>query len=208
MAVKADRRFAHFERRAPRQWLDSTALPIRRMFEFQPLKGATYSAVWGFSLDFVPLRRGRRTWRWKRTVRSVELDLCIDPIDDGENVPRWCSFVYLPGIFEPTPTEVTEAARLSLCAAMKDFDRVHSIEDIVAIFEERAAKQFRRFSLENYIQTHIAWGLALVAVGRADEGRIHINAFCDRFEIARDDRLLRRAEAAAHAYAAAMREGR
>jgi hypothetical protein len=60
---------------------------------------------------------------------------------------------------------LASAAQESTRFAKLDFGRVNSIFDIVTIFRERAAMRFRRFSLENYFQTHLAWGLSLIAVG-------------------------------------------
>src|SRR5258708_10612223 len=65
-----------FELVRPRRWVSGTKDSIRRIFEFQALKGATYSARWGFSLDFVPIAR-KGHLRWKRTPTGAEFYLCI-----------------------------------------------------------------------------------------------------------------------------------
>ena len=65
--------------------------------------------------------------------------------------------------------------------------------------------RFQRFSLENYVQTHLAWGLALVATGKAADGETHIKLHCERFGIDRDAPLLRRAETEAARYATVPR---
>jgi hypothetical protein len=95
----------------------------------------------------------------------------------------------LPGI----AAAVKESARV----AKVDFSRVNSISDVVATFQERAAMRFQRFSLENYIQTHLAWGLSLIAVGEPAEGRRHLELFCANFSLERSDRMLRQAILAA-----------
>jgi hypothetical protein len=77
---------AGFEPVGPRRWVSCVNPPIRRIFEFQALKGATYSARWGFSLDFVSALRGGRL-RWKRSSKAAAFDLCIDPIDEPGDVP-------------------------------------------------------------------------------------------------------------------------
>jgi hypothetical protein len=74
-----------------------------------------------------------------------------------------------------------------------DFSRVRSISDVVALFQERAAMGFQRLSLENYTQTHLAWGLSLISLGEASEGRRHLELFCARFSIDRNDRILQEA---------------
>jgi hypothetical protein len=82
---------------------------------------------------------------------------------------------------------------------MIDFRRVNAIENIVTVFRERSPMQFRRFSMENYVQTHIAWGLCLIAIGNDAEGETHIRSYCDRFEIDRNDPILRKSEVVARA---------
>jgi hypothetical protein len=157
-----------FEPVRPRRWVGSAKAPIREIFEFQALKGASYSARWGFSLDFVPvIRIGRASW--KRTSRSAEFDLCIDPIDELGQVPPWCSFVQFTKAEEIETAALIRIAASASHAARRDFDRVRSINDVVAIFSERASISFRRFSLRNYVQTHLAWGLGLIAVGESEQ---------------------------------------
>jgi hypothetical protein len=79
-----------FQRTRPRRWVDNTTPPIRKIFEFQPLKGLSYSARWGFLLDFVPIKKGG-CLRWKRTAKTAQFDLCIDPIDIEGGPRDWCS---------------------------------------------------------------------------------------------------------------------
>jgi hypothetical protein len=69
-----------FERIRPRCWVAAARPLVRSIFEFQALKGATYSARWGFCLDFVPLWHADGL-KWKRTAKTANFDLCIDPID-------------------------------------------------------------------------------------------------------------------------------
>jgi len=190
----------------PRRWVGSASAPIRKIFEFQAIKGAQYSARWGFSLDFVPVFRGKRL-RWKRTSKSAEFDLCIDPIDQAQRVPAWCSFVHSPEVNEARPEDVIWAAKNAAYEAQKDFSRVNSVADLIALFRERASMSFRRFSLENYVQTHIAWGLALIAMGEAAEGEAHVRQFCERFGVDRNERLIKNAEMEASRHGMALRLG-
>jgi hypothetical protein len=186
-----------FERVRPRLWVEGKRPPIRRLFEFQPLKGDTYSARWGFALDFVPIQRGEGL-RWKRTTKTARFDLHIDPIDSEGHPPEWCSFnrfIYPEKKYDWD--RVVQTVRNTAKAALPDFNRVNSIGDIVAAFRERSAMRFKRFSLENYVQTHIAWGLCLIAVGELDEGEKHLQTYCATFSVDRSDRILRQAEQAA-----------
>jgi hypothetical protein len=183
------------------RWVGSVPGPVRSIFEFQSLKGATYSARWGFSLDFVPLLRGAHL-RAKRTPETAEFDLCIDPVDELGSPPDWCSVKCSSESLASEGRELLCLATKSADAAHRDFSRVTSVHDLMAVFQERARMSFRRFSLENYKQTHLAWGLGLVGAGKPEEGRAHIALFCERYEVDPNDSVLRRAEDEASQYAA------
>jgi hypothetical protein len=200
-ALRAELSPMGFDRVRPRRWVSGSKGLIRRLFEFEALKGARYSARWGFSLDFVPdLRTGHL--RWKRTSKSAKFDLCINPIDPFAAPLDWCSLLHLPGYDEVSIKDINRVVADTTRAARVDFARVDSVGDLVAIFQERAQMTFRRFSLENYVQTHIAWGLGLVAIGKGEEGEAHIRLFCERNVIDRNDPLIRKAEAEAIRYGA------
>jgi hypothetical protein len=87
--------------------------------------------------------------------------------------------------------------------AREDYARAVSVRDIVAFFEERSKVKFLRFLLDHYVQTDIAWGLALIAVGRPEEGETHIAAYCERFGVDPDDPVLSKARLTAAAHHAA-----
>jgi hypothetical protein len=183
-----------FERIRPRFWVESLTPPIRRLFEFQALKGASYSARWGFSLDFVPIQRGGRM-QWKRTAKKASFDLCVDPIDQAGKVPdSWHVSRFIFPLKSYNWSKFTRTVKNATLVAQPDLSRVKSISDIVAIFNERSAMKFRRFSLENYIQTHLAWGLCLMAIGESEEGERHLEKYCDSFSVDRTDRIIREAE--------------
>lgn len=183
-----------FEWIRPRFWVEGLGPPIRRLFEFQALKGASYSARWGFSLDFVPIKRSSRL-QWKRTAKTASFDLCIDPIDRAGEVPDpWYVSRFIFPLKSYDWNKFTRTVKNAASVAQPDFSRIKSISDIVAIFNERSAIKFRRFSLENYVQTHLAWGLCLMAIGEVEEGERHLEKYCDRFSVDRTDRILREAE--------------
>ena len=183
-----------FERIRPRFWVEGLGPPIRRLFEFQALKGASYSARWGFSLDFVPIQRNSRL-QWKRTAKTASFDLCIDPIDQVGQVPdSWYVSRFIFPLKAYDWSKFTRTIKNATLVAQPDFNRIKSISDIVAIFNERSAMKFRRFSLENYVQTHLAWGLCLMAVGEAEEGERHLEKYCTRFSVDRANPKLRDAE--------------
>ncbi len=182
-----------FKPTRPRRWVRTARSHVRGIFEFQALKGGIYSARWGLSLDFVPLLRGDRL-RWKRTANTEDFDLCIDPIDEYGAPPAWCSFSRSTppreGRMALAVNEATQAAKFA-------FSRANSIVDVVGMFRQRAALHFRRFDLENYAQTHLAWGLSLIVVGDLTEGERHLELFCARFSIDRQDQMIRQALLAA-----------
>lgn len=165
-----------------RKWVRDRGIGIRDIFHVQSIKGFRYSARWGFSLDRVPLYR-TKNFRWKRTNKTCDFDLCIDPIDESGTVPEWCSFVHAPS------ERVVDAAGLSGVVsetwrrASFDFDRVHTISDLCDSFKERSQLKCKRFSLENYVQTHLAWGLALCLLGRDVEADRHLDAFCRQYGV-------------------------
>src|SRR5260370_14023875 len=71
-----------------RKWVRSSRTPIRELFRITAMKGASFSPVWGFSLDFVPHFSGS-TIRWHRSNKSAIFDLCYDPIDYTRSVHEW-----------------------------------------------------------------------------------------------------------------------
>lgn len=186
-----------FERIGPRRWVESLQPPLRRMFEFQARSGLTYCAHWGFSLDFVPtLRTGRL--KWKRTPKTVRLDVSIDPVltEDSRDWSCISCFIYPRKTYDWDKTE--RNIKSCVAAAKPDFSRVKTISNVVAVFQERSVMKYRGLTLENFIQTHIAWGLCLIAVGDAAEAEKHLDKFCTRFSIDRNDHILREAERQAH----------
>jgi len=196
--------FAGFEAVRPRKWVRDVKAPIRELFHIQAIKGGQCSALWGFSLDFVPLFRQSR-FRWHRTNKSCEFDLCIDPIDTSGNVPALCSF---------TAYHFLERACLEAVAhravrkALADFARVDGLSALELLFQERSELQCRRFSFRNYVQVHLAWGLLLIALGRADEAELKLQEFCDTHGADRDHPFLARAIAGLAGHPARCSTGR
>lgn len=183
-----------YERAADLKWVGESHQQIRKIFEFESLKGATYSARWGFSVDFVPLLAGRRL-SLKQSSSKAQLDLCIDPIDDLGSVPDWCSFLR-----SSSSKHRRNVALAAFTEAKKDFEAIASVNDICTQFDIRSKMTFRRFALSNYIQTDLAWGLCLVACGDEEAAQSHIHKFCKSFEIDRDTPALLKALANAREF--------
>lgn len=173
-----------FEHTRPLMWVSQPKDQIRRIFRFQAMKGFTWSAHWGISVDFVPVVRDG-SLSWKRTAKTAAADLTIDPIDDWGYIPNWCAFVA-----NDSALKVRKVALATLKAAKSDWLEFCSLSDVANCFERRSKKKFRRFGLQNYVQTDLAWGLVLIALGQVQEGERHLERFCKEFEIREDDRVL------------------
>lgn len=183
----------------PLRWVGRTDGPIRRIFGLMPLKGGSYVGYWGFALDFVPVPQKTR-FAWKRGKKDTRTDLCIRTIDDPRfksmfsASPENYSFTHIPAYKTPTLNQLLKIASCTSELARRDFERVNSVDDIVGMFEERSQMDIQGWPLSMYVQTDIAWGLALVATGDSKRGEEHITKFCDQFRLRRDDPVLLRAE--------------
>lgn len=174
----------NFQRVGDLSWVSHPEDHIRYHFRFQALKGWAYAGCWGVSIDFVPRLAGQKL-TWKRTEKTAVCDLTIDPVDTTGYVPRWCTFYAVE-----RDRQVARAARAAWKAAKSDFSRINGLADVVGMFEQRSTMRFRRFSPENYVQTDIAWGLSLIALGRPDQGEKLIEKYCANFGIHRDTPVL------------------
>jgi hypothetical protein len=190
-AAPGDAQFSALAHAGGLRWVSEPVDHLRRVFEFQALKGATYSARWGWSVDFVPVLKGKKL-SWKRTAPKADFDLCINPIDVSGSVPGWCSFTA-----SASRDQIVKTWRLSIDTALKDWERVRSRRDLVELLRIRSGMQFQRFGLDNYVQTHLAWGLVLLSLGDSMEGERHIAEFCETFEVDRDSTIIKKAEALA-----------
>jgi hypothetical protein len=187
---------AGFVRVAPRRWVRAVPPHLRQVVEYQALKGASYGPRWGVSLDFAPVLHSN-SLAWKRTDKSAEPDLILDPLDAGS---RTWLVSRSSGEGAPSRRELRSAARTAAAAAhaaLADLRGLGGLEQVIAGFERGSAAPAVRFSLDDYVQADLAWGLAQVAVGDRVRGEARLARFCERFEVERDDPLLRTAEAAA-----------
>jgi hypothetical protein len=176
-----------FQRVTDRRWVSASNAHLRYLLEFREMKGAKHSARWGVSVDFVPHLKGKKL-SWKRTAEKASLDLCIDPIDVSGSIPDWCSFQE-----SDRPSRIRQVALASLDAAKADWSSLKSLSDIAECFESRSRMQFQRFSLQNYVQSDLAWGLVHVALGNLQQGERHLHSFCENFDVAPDDPVLMKA---------------
>ncbi|RWB66785.1 MAG: hypothetical protein EOQ50_31960 [Mesorhizobium sp.] len=187
-----------FQRVGDLFWVSDPKDHMRYLLKFQAMKGMTFSACWGVSVDFVPTLGGGKL-KLKRTPKSAAFDLCIDPIDLSGQIPDWCSFYS-----NDRDYHVKRAASAAVRAARLDWSKITTLSDVADTFERRSRMVFKRFSLENYVQTDLAWGLVLIALGRTDEGNRHLDAFCRQFAIAPEAAILTKAKREAAAIAGRM----
>ncbi len=174
-----------------RKWVRDQKAPIREIFVVSALKGSYFSPAWGFSLDFVPDFRGPG-FSWKRTNKSCDFDLTIDPIDLTGNLGPW-SFVHSPGIQEATVAGIELLANGAVAAAIKDFNRVTTLSDLEGLIDERSRMTFRRFGFSNYVQICLAWGLLLLRLGHVKEAEEKLAEFYRTHEPDRTDPILLKA---------------
>jgi hypothetical protein len=185
--------FHSFQLVKPRWWVRDVKPSIRELFNVAPLKGASYSVRWGFSLDFVPLMWTKPP-RWKRTNKSAHFDLVIEPLDQGSEE---FVFHHLPGYDEVERTTIQRIAQASIQRALSDFDAVKGIEDIPRMFTKVSMLPAKRFSLDNYTQAHLAWGITLLRLGEVDKGHALVARACALHRIDGAHPILARAMAPA-----------
>ena len=77
--------------------------------------------------------------------------------------------------------------------AWSDFRRVDTLCDLRDLFQMRAGMKSRRISLENYVQSDLAWGLLELAAGDVQAGEARLGAFCERFAVNPADPILTKA---------------
>jgi hypothetical protein len=191
-----------FSQARPRTWWRTDKEPIQEVVTFQARKGAAYAGVWGWAISFCPLLRGK-SLKWKKTPSSVELDLMIDAVnDDGKH-----TFVIdapVLGYRELNSRHVAEVVARVSEQALSDFDRVRTLADVEAMFENRSKREYFGLGPKNFVQTDLAWSLAKRATGdRAGADALYKN-FVNDFHLRGDEAILAKANLAAEIVAEAV----
>ncbi len=121
------------------------------------MKGATRSAYWYVSLDFVPHLDGRRM-ALHRTDRSVRPDLRYDPWDhdsaDWRGRRPW-----QVSVLSPAPNVRRDIAAMTDWTARRAgawFDAVRTIHELRAAFARAETLPTMRFGFDNYPQQRLA----------------------------------------------------
>ena len=189
-----------FSMTRPRKWVRDKKVPIREVFQIYTLKsGMVFSPRWGFGVDFVPLFWSRKP-RWHRTNKSCELDLIIDPRDLGGDPSDWHSFSHSPRHAAITLPQLRAVAYRTVPFVLQDFSRVSSLHDLEALYAEREKLPYRRFSLDNYVQSYISWALVCCALGREERCGELLDRFCARHNVDKKHPMLLKALEQARAF--------
>lgn len=160
-----------FHKIAPRKWVRSAKPEIREVFQVLAMKGASYSPVWGFSLDYVPHISGA-SLQWHRTSRSAYLDLRYDPLDYVEPPSREFEAWFVHTFYgrRKTTNDAVRVARIAFSLATAFFNQVLTINDLPKAFEQQIKLtqegKVHRFGFYNYIQHPIAYALTLAKLGQ------------------------------------------
>jgi hypothetical protein len=162
-----------FESVGPRKWVRSKKAPIREIFEMAAMKGASHSARWGVSLDFVPHLSGSSV-RWHRTAKTAMLDLCYDPCDyENNGLEPACSMF---GV-DVARSMARKQAEFAFPMALPWFESVNDLSDLVREYKAAKLRPAIRFGFYNYIQQPLAFALVLAKVGRVEEAVTEMTRF-------------------------------
>ena len=174
----------------PRLWVRSRLEFARDVFELSAVKGASYVARCGFSLNFVPHVQGGEV-RWHRTAKSVVMDLQL-PLLPQHELPWGLQPVGTPhplvshrGL-EPTLLRSPKfnyelAQRLSphdTSSAVDLLAQVTTLVELAAAFQWRKdtnALALREFY--SFTQHPIAFAFTLARLNRLPEARLELAKF-------------------------------
>jgi hypothetical protein len=167
-----------FELITPRRWVNSTAPPIRPIFELRPLKSGCLSPSWGFSLDYVPHISGASV-KWHRTPRTALFDLCNDPLDAPSELPGKVRISSVCGL-AVAQAEAADVIPRAVARAKAFWDSVSSESNLLAVFEYLKTRPSERFEFYNYIQHPLAYAFTLARLGRPADAKREFKAFLGR----------------------------
>lgn len=165
---------------------------LRDMVQITRTKGGRWSVRWGVDLTYCPaFRHGRLAS--KVEPHQATGDIIIDPLDSIEANTQW-SATNLLG--RPARRRIDRFVTGWTSLALRDLAELGDLEAIRNHFAAWNQKPVTRFGLANYIQSYLAWGLAGLATGNPQEGRMLINQFCETFGVSASHPVLLDAMAA------------
>ncbi|MGH2523525.1 MAG: hypothetical protein ACRDH2_13560, partial [Anaerolineales bacterium] len=124
-----------FTRTDDRKWIRRRTNEIADLFQIQAMKGASYSPVWGFSLNYVPHISGE-SLRSHGTDKSARLDYRYDPLDTdyGSKAKYEAWFIsQLHGVEYATQSAKRSAGK-SIPLAFTLFSQVNSVSDLSQLY--------------------------------------------------------------------------
>lgn len=74
-------RLGDFERVGELKWVSEPIHHVRRIVEFQTMKGAEYSGRWGYSIDFVPALAGKNLLGNERRPKLSSISALIQSMN-------------------------------------------------------------------------------------------------------------------------------
>jgi hypothetical protein len=158
-----------------RKWIRRRTPDFADLFEIQALKGASYSPLWGFSLNFVPHLSGKNV-RFHSTDKSALFDYRYDPLDinfgSRKKQEEWIISRF-DGL-KNAKRNAKRSARRAIPLAMRSFSQINNIPDLIKLYAE-SLQSYRsrtpsRFGFFNYSQYPIAYAFLLSRQGKYDEG--------------------------------------
>ena len=159
---------------APRIWIDGSAPPARRMFQFALLKGSGMKTMWGYSLDFVPHFSGRDL-RWHRTDKNARLDVVVDP----RGLKQYSSLFGSDHLRR----ELEQHLPAAVNRAKETWTRGSSWEGMLEILEEVREPGTYCFGFYNYTQVPLAYAFLSAKVGNLAAAEAELGSYCRLFKI-------------------------
>jgi hypothetical protein len=162
-----------------RKWLKKCSNNIYYVFEIQPLKGATYSPVWGISIGDLLIYQNKKLYN-QSTEKQKNMNLLIDPIDESGKVPDY-HYSFFPALNNEIPyNDINNCVLRSFELSKKDFEKVKTVDEFKVLFNYRKGLKYNRFSFFAYINHILTDGL-LTYIEKNDDSKI--NDFCKEHEI-------------------------
>jgi len=163
------------------RWTRDRVVHVRDLVRLQAMKGSSYSAAWGISLDFVPHLRSGGTIAWHKTPKSAMFDLVYDPLDyEGDTE------AFALSLFDTKEELVVDVAVLAnrLASALPAFfEPIRSLADVLSAFEAKPRRPFVRFGVQNYPQQQLALAFLLAKLGSRSAAVEALGQFVEQFEI-------------------------
>lgn len=157
------------------KWVNSDSGNIRRLFTLHSGKGAQLWPKWGFSFDFAPHIGPGEKVKWHRTPKAAMYDLPYDPIDYTRDVNEWTISRY--GKKSEITEKAEQVANLAVAEAERFWRRVHSLDDVVGLFEEWRSREYVRFGFQNYVDASLSYSFVLARMGRKPDATEWLKVF-------------------------------